>query len=339
MASAALLVGGLASSVLIANRALLRDATPAAEAGRSSQALSQLAGDLRHAYRFSERTASAVTFDVPDRNGDRLPETIRYWWSGVAGQPLMYRFNSEPAVAIAEDVQQFNLSAVTRVIPAEEVLPPPAPVVFETFTEAKSGGSGATTLNITAPSGSSTGKLLIAAVAVHGAAGPTLTGPADWQLLTTANNGNQIGMAVWWRIAGDAEPAAYTFAWTGQQQAYGWVMRFGGANLTAPVNAFATSIGSGSKPQCPSVTATEGYTMILRLGAFDEDRINSNNAGMAGHTTITVDRSDSGGDNVSGGAAYSSLATPISSGTATFTLNNSIPYITYTIAIAPQPAG
>jgi hypothetical protein len=335
-ASSTILVGGLASSLLIASRPLAQDATPAADANRSAMALAQLSADLRHALRFTERTATAITFTIPDRNGDQLPEIIRYSWSGTLGDSLMYQINSEPALAVASDVKQFNLTALNRVIAADATPPPPPPVVYETFTEAKA-GSDVQSLNIALPAGATNGKLLIAAVAVDGAAGSSLTAPAGWTLLSAVNGGGQIGLAVWWKIAGAAEPATYTFAWTGPEQAYGWIMRFSGANVIAPVNTFATSMGVGSTPLCPSVAPTEGYTLILRVGGFDGDKINVNNAGMASHTTISVDSSSSSGGNSSGGAAYKYLDTPISTGTSNFTLTSSQQYVTFTLAIAPQP--
>jgi hypothetical protein len=337
MGSATVLVGGMASTVMISTRVLQRDATAGADANRGGLVLSQIASDLRQAMRFTERTATAITFLVPDRTGDSVAETIRYSWSGTVGQPLIYQFNSDAALAIATDVRQFNLDAVTRSIVADAVLPPPAPVVFETFTEGKA-ATNVTSLDIAAPGGTNNGKLLIAAVAVDGAAGPTLTAPAGWNLLSAVNGGGQVGMAVWWKFAGATEPATYTFSWTGTERAYGWIMRFAGANPLGPINVFNTATGTSSLPQCPSVTTTEGYTMILRLGGFDDDDITLNNAGMSGHTTITVDESDASDFSASGGAAYKSLAPPSSSGTSTFDLTGTEEFVTFTVAIAPQPA-
>jgi hypothetical protein len=114
MASATVLVGGLASTVFLSTSVLAPDSTPGADANRSAMALAQLAGDVRHAIRFTERTATAISFIVPDRNGDGLNDTIRYSWSGVAGDPLMYQINAETAVAVVNDVKQFELTAVTR---------------------------------------------------------------------------------------------------------------------------------------------------------------------------------------------------------------------------------
>jgi len=69
--------------------------------------------DLNEAIRFTERTAAAVTFTVPDRTGDGMTETIRYAWSGAAGDPLTYEFNGS-AVTLASGIQNFDLSYLTR---------------------------------------------------------------------------------------------------------------------------------------------------------------------------------------------------------------------------------
>jgi hypothetical protein len=70
---------------------------------------------------FSEQTATAATFTVPDRNGDSLPETIRYAWAG-AGSPITRQVNGlpVPAAVIADNVQSFNLQYFTKT-----VQPPP----------------------------------------------------------------------------------------------------------------------------------------------------------------------------------------------------------------------
>jgi hypothetical protein len=249
----------------------------------------------------------------------------------------MYQYNSEPALSVADDVKQFNLIALTRSIVADPVLPPPAPIVYETFTEGKL-TTDASSLDVPSPGGANQGKLLIAAVAVDGAAGPTLAAPAGWNLLSAVSGGGQVGLAVWWKFGDATEPATHTFTWTGSEKAYGWIMRFAGANTLGPINVFNTAVGTSSSPQCPSVTTTEGYTMILRIGGFDADRVNTNNAGMSQHTTITVDRSDTSGGNVAGGAAYRTVATPGSTGTANFTLTGSEEFVTFTVVIAPQPS-
>ena len=48
----------------------------------ASTVLCDLMADVGMALSFSERSTKAITFTVPDRNGDSLVETIRYAWSG-----------------------------------------------------------------------------------------------------------------------------------------------------------------------------------------------------------------------------------------------------------------
>jgi hypothetical protein len=337
MAASTVLVGGLASTAMISSRAISTDVSAGSDSNRSTLALARLASDVRQAMRFTERTASAITVIVPDRDGDLNHEKIRYSWSGTIGDPLLYKYNNEPAVTAVADVRQFDLTAVTRSITADAVLPPPAPVVYETFTEGKA-SSDTISVSIASPTGTNTGKLLIAAVAVDGASGASLTAPVGWTLLSSVNNGGQVGLAVWWKIGTAAEPPTHIFTWTGAEQAYGWIMRFSGANPLAPINVFNSAVGTSATPICPTVTTTEGYALVLRIGGFDVDKININNAGMAQNTTISVDRSNSDSSAVSGGSAYRNQAPPGATGTSTFALTGSEEYVTFTLAIAPQPS-
>jgi len=123
LSTASIIVGGLSSSLYIASHALNQDGT--ARRADADQILDKFVADVEHALSFSERTANAVTFTVPDRDGDIEPDTIRYAWSGALGDPLTYEYNGSAAEAIAKDVHNFNLTALTRlmiapVIPAAE---------------------------------------------------------------------------------------------------------------------------------------------------------------------------------------------------------------------------
>lgn len=84
----------------------------------AGEALDQISTDVNLAQSFSERTTTAITMTVPDRNGDGQPDTIRYSWAGTAGAPLLRQLNGGAAVAIAEDVRHFTLGYVLRTVPA-----------------------------------------------------------------------------------------------------------------------------------------------------------------------------------------------------------------------------
>ena len=336
--SAAVLMAGMASALYISGKSLTPDASASADNNRAGWVLSQITDDVRHALRFTERTATAITFETPDRNGDATPETIRYSWAGTAGDPLLYQVNGGAETTLIANVQRFSLRSLTRTIPATSLGPPTVHyVIYEAFAEAKA-ATDVTSLVVPIPAGSTTDKLLIAAVAVDGGAAPTMTAAAGWTPLVTVSNGANCGLALWWRIGDGTELGSYSFTWTGAEQAYGWIMRFAEINPAGPINVTNTAVGTGGTAQCPTLTTTVDNTMILRLGGFDDDDITVDSAGMTAHTTITMDKSAvSTTSSTSGGAAYAALAAAGSSGTANFTLTASEEYATVTVAIAPLP--
>lgn len=335
-AAASLLMGGLSSALLIAGKTMIADGPASSDSNRAGLVLGQISQDMRQALRFSERTATAATFAVPDRTGDGKPETIRYSWSNVVGEPLLYQYNGGTAVSVLDDVRQFRLSGLTRAIPGAALdMPTASSVTYEAFAEGKS-NSDMQYCVVPAPAGSSQGKLLVAAVAVDGNQGSLLMSQAGWTRLAEINRSGYVGLGVWWKIASADEPSWYVFYWPGSEKSYGWIMRFAGAHPSSPINAVAQGSGASTWPSCPAVTTTTANCLVLRIGGFDKGNINVDNAGMSGHTTITVDRCSSNSDAASGGVAYATKASPGSTGTANFTITNNERYGTVTVAIAPN---
>ena len=115
-ASAAVLAVGMMSCLLIAGRALNEDWVAPARELKGGAPLEMVLSDTRHAVGFSERTAQAVTFQVPDRTGDTLPETIRYSWSGTAGDPLLMKYNAGTAATLVPGVYDFGLTYHVRTV-------------------------------------------------------------------------------------------------------------------------------------------------------------------------------------------------------------------------------
>ena len=118
MTSATALMAGMGGTIYIASRALDDGGSNAVRKVKDTEVLRELMDDVKFAQSFSERTDTAVTFTVPDRDGDSLPETIRYAWSGTPGDPLTYEYNGSAPSVVAEDVQHFNLSSLTRFMAA-----------------------------------------------------------------------------------------------------------------------------------------------------------------------------------------------------------------------------
>lgn len=167
-------------------------------------------------------------------------------------------------------------------------------VMYENFSWAKA-ASDVASLLITTPTNVSQGDLLIASVATDDTT--SLTSPAGW---TPINQGSdtagQITLGAWYKLAVVSEPASHTFTWTGgNQQAYGWIMRFTGHDSVSPINNSSPGSDSSVSPISPAVTTTAANCMILRLGAFDDNDITVGNPGLTGNAAITMDASGSAG--------------------------------------------
>lgn len=334
-AVSALLVGGLASMIYLANRALQGQTSGSMQIVEAKEVIDEVAGDLLYATSFSERTANAITFQRPDRDGDDMPETIRYAWSGTAGDPLLMTYNGGTPAVLADRVQTLNLSYLLRPVTGTGfVKGMRGEVLYWEFTEARQ-VKGANDITIAKPSGTANGHLLIAAVTVAGTGSAiSFTAPAGWTG-SWANYANMVHIGVWWKIAA-AEPSSYTFLYSGsKRRSYAWIMRFTGHNPANPIHAWATLGGISQNPVCPSVATTVYNCMILRLGTFDEYPVTVDAPGLPGHTPITMDRADASGDTISGGAGYIVQEQPGDCGESTFSLTASQEYRTVTIAIEP----
>jgi hypothetical protein len=141
------------------------------------------------------------------------------------------------------------------------------------------------------------GDLLIAAVATDGDTSSSLAPPAGqgWTKIDATDYSGQVTLGAWWKLAEASEPATHQFTWSGDEQAYGWMMRFTGHDPAEPIDTWSAGGESGSAPTSPEVTTTVDNCMILRLGAFDDDNITENEPGLSGHSVITMDKSAGSG--------------------------------------------
>lgn len=348
LVSSVFLLAGLVGSLFVASQALPDENDPMRQSSHAASVLRDVMADLSHAVSFSECSTRAITFTVPDRDGNSTSETIRYAWSGTAGDPLTYQYNYGSVINIATNVRAFNLASLTRTLLAEGAAAPVAGnVVFEGFTEGKA-TTNVSTISVTRPPGTTEGSLLIAALSLDRDARTSVATPSGWTLVGVGPSSSigagtaQQTFAVWWKKATNSEPGNYTFNWTGTRQAYAWVMRFSGhdTSLSTPINAFAVDSmgGLGSlMPNSPAVTTTVQNAMILRLGGFDSNRFAVVDVpGLLGHTPITADQSSASALNsCSGAAGYTVQAMPGTSGTSLFVLLGLEEYTTMTLAITP----
>jgi hypothetical protein len=107
MPGAILLLAGLATSIHLASLGIPDSTNSVAAPMTISASLAALADDFRHATGIQSRSSTAITLSVADRDGDGQAETIRYLWSGTAGTPVYYQFNSEATEPFIMDVSNF----------------------------------------------------------------------------------------------------------------------------------------------------------------------------------------------------------------------------------------
>ncbi len=118
LALSAIVLLGITSAIVLAARAVPDDKTDASirQTLDTAAALDRITDDARFALHFSELTATAITFAVPNRDDDGDPERIRYHWSGTAGDPLYRNDNGGPDVVMIDSVQSLTFSSNSETV-------------------------------------------------------------------------------------------------------------------------------------------------------------------------------------------------------------------------------
>jgi prepilin-type N-terminal cleavage/methylation domain-containing protein len=113
----AVILAACTSLVMVTGKAASRgtDGNVGAAATAGRRATSQIVDDLKVATALTERTATAVTMTVPDRDGDGTAETVRYAWSGTPGDPLYRTYNGVTG-PVASDVRALNFSFLGKTV-------------------------------------------------------------------------------------------------------------------------------------------------------------------------------------------------------------------------------
>lgn len=124
------------SATVMATRAGGDAATRAAAQLQAADAAGQIVDDLNVAIDFTQRTATSVTFTVPDRLNDGSPQTVKYSWTGIIDTPLLRQFNNGPATPILTGVRGLDFGFTTRTVGPE-----PGPTQRLLFSRATIGGS------------------------------------------------------------------------------------------------------------------------------------------------------------------------------------------------------
>jgi len=119
-----ILMVGMGGALLLSSQAVPGADSRITRLSESAGIADQFAAEVTYAISVTELTPTAITFTVADRDSDGTPETIRYAWSGTAGDPLTRRYNGGSVVDLVEDVVTVNLLYDLRTIteqPPDEI--------------------------------------------------------------------------------------------------------------------------------------------------------------------------------------------------------------------------
>lgn len=116
LALAAIVLSSLQSMILIAGKAVPDEGGMQESTVNGSDVLERLASEVSVAVEILDVDTTSIAFSVNDWDDDGVVESIKYGWSGVAGDPLLRAVNGGAATVVLDSVTDFALTPATKVI-------------------------------------------------------------------------------------------------------------------------------------------------------------------------------------------------------------------------------
>ena len=188
----------------------------------------------------------------------------------IAGQALVYDGAERHMATYAPTTVNPATSVVYKRDVLDRIVERTSSVITPIVAgETKSGTTGAvtaTTVTVSKPGGITPGNMLIAAIAVEGGTGVTVTPPAGWATVTGVTATTVVRTQLFSKVATAAEPATFVFALSVAKRAVASVTLWSGVDPTTPVEASAVAtMASGTTHTAPSVTSLGGYRQIVNV--------------------------------------------------------------------------
>jgi hypothetical protein len=138
---------------------------------------------------------------------------------------------------------------------------PPAGITLRS-TSYGSNNAVVTSIVATRPAGVLAGDVLLASIDTRGSS--TVSAPAGWTLIRMDINASSLRKSTYVRVAGGAEPATYTWTFSGSRLAAAVIHAYSGVDPANPVNAVGGQVNaSGTAVTAPSITTTVANTMLV----------------------------------------------------------------------------
>ena len=160
-----------------------------------------------------------------------------------------------------------------RELPLPYVIDPA--VSHDATTVSNNGAAGAANITLTYPAGVSQFDLLVATIAVRG--GVAVTTPGGWAAGRSSQNGVNVRLATFYKVATAGEPASPSFALASSQQAVGAISAYygikaslGNANILDVMGAAATA-NSNTATASTITTTTANALIVASFGTNNTD--------------------------------------------------------------------
>jgi MSHA biogenesis protein MshQ len=194
-------------------------------------------------------------------------------------------------------------------------------------------------VTITAPVGLATGDVLIAFLAQNSSNLPIIKDPQDapagWTAVLAQDDGQNIGVAVYSRVATAADHAGtttYTWTFDHQDRSGGMMLDFRGVLTTSPVVISASKV-NGTSVDYTAPSITPGITNTELVVLFAADNGNGSMNVPTGMTSANVGATGAGPNGLVMGAFINALAASTATGTMKSTTNNSAVNIGVSLAL------
>jgi len=145
--------------------------------------------------------------------------------------------------------------------------PPPSGEISFRSSAGGNNDGGSTGLTLPRPTGVAAGDLLLSSITVASTS-VSLTPPAGWVQVINASEGTVIRTVVYRRVAGNSEPASYTWTFPSSIRALGAVLAYQGVDPTQPINA-ADGYGNAASTAitAPGITPSVPACLLVHVAA------------------------------------------------------------------------
>ncbi len=178
------------------------------------------------------------------------------------------------------------------------------------------------------------GHVMLAQVATRLGSWMVITAPAGWQLVERRDNGTSLAQAIYYKVAGAAEPASYTWSFNFSDRAAGGIAAYSGVDASDPILVSGSATGSGTSIVAPSITTTVDGARLV--GFYANANGNNTFTAPSGMSALFGGGAGAGPNGMTIGAADESQASAGATGTRTATLGpTSSAYVAHLLALNP----